>query len=353
VQQKEGFCLVTGEPGTGKTTILNVFKESHRDKAEIALVLTPRLSPEEFLLSVLEDLNVKLTTTNKNDILKAFRDFLVEKSQIGKPVIIIVDEAQNLPDETLEELRLLSNLETYKDKLLQIILIAQPELDKRLNKDKLRQLSQRITVRARLTPLQSDETLEYINYRLIKAGKGFLRLDGGLSRPIYKFSAGIPRIINILASRAIMSAYLEESNTITPRHLRYAIRHLKGGVMDKEIKKRPVLIYALIVLVIIAGAMGYYWTSDYFTGDKGTPPVAIKKPISPLRYAVVSAEAANIMAEPDISASKIGMIYKGEKIKIIDETMDSVGSRWYKLSVYGDREGWIADKDVEVNGVRS
>ena len=353
VQQKEGFCLVTGEPGTGKTTVLNVFKESWRDKAEIALVLTPRLSPEEFLLSVLEDLNVKLTTTNKNDILKAFRDFLVEKSQIGKPVIMIVDEAQNLPDETLEELRLLSNLETYKDKLLQIILIAQPELDKRLNKDKLRQLSQRITVRARLTPLQSDEILEYINYRLIKAGKGFLRLDGGLSRPIYKFSAGIPRIINILASRAIMSAYLEESNTITPRHLRYAIRHLKGGVMDKEIKKRPVLIYALIVLVIIAGAMGYYWTSDYFTGDKGTPPVAIKKPISPLRYAVVSAEAANIMAEPDISASKIGMIYKGEKIKIIDETMDSVGSRWYKLSVYGDREGWIADKDVEVNGVRS
>jgi len=380
VQQKEGFCLVTGEPGTGKTTVLNVFKESWRDKAEIALVLTPRLSPEEFLLSVLEDLNVKLTTTNKNDILKAFRDFLVEKSQIGKPVIMIVDEAQNLPDETLEELRLLSNLETYKDKLLQIILIAQPELDKRLNKDKLRQLSQRITVRARLTPLQSDEILEYINYRLIKAGKGFLRLDGGLSRPIYKFSAGIPRIINILASRAIMSAYLEESNTITPRHLRYAVRHLKGGVMDKEIKKRPVLIYALIVLVIIAGATGYYYlieqkgipnlpkveTSAQVPHDTKDKTQAIKSATEgpgpaetkqkgiiekqeQRKTVIVIVDSANVRAGPLFNSKPVAWTKKGAILEIIDEFKEASGKRWYKVKVPDGREGWIADKTVEVN----
>lgn len=260
VQQREGFCLVTGEPGTGKTTVLNVFKEGWKDKAEIALIVTPRLSPEEFLLSLLEDLNIKLMLTSKNAILKAFRDFLVEKSLAGKPVIIIVDEAQNLPDETLEELRLLSNLENDKEKLLQIILIAQPELEKRL-KDKLKQLNQRITVRARLSPLSSNETIEYINYRLIKAGKGFLKLEDGLSRPIYKFSAGIPRLINILASRATMSAYLEESNIVTRKHIRYAIRHLKSGFIDKEIKRRPGLIYALLavlILLIIAGVIRYY-----------------------------------------------------------------------------------------------
>ncbi|MDI6890541.1 MAG: AAA family ATPase [Thermodesulfovibrionales bacterium] len=379
VQQKEGFCLVTGEPGTGKTTVINVFKESWRDKAETALVLTPRLSPEEFLLSVLEDLNVKLTTTNKNDILKAFRDFLVEKSQIGKPVIIIVDEAQNLPDETLEELRLLSNLETYKDKLLQIILIAQPELEKRLNKDKLRQLSQRITVRARLTPLQSDETLEYINYRLIKAGKGFLRLDGGLSKPIYKFSAGIPRIINILASRAIMSAYLEGSNIVTKKHVRYAIRHLKGGVMGVEIKRRSKLVYALsvIILSIITGAAGYY----YLVEQKGIPnlpkvesPVQVPHDTKDTTQAIKSAtegpspaeteqkgtiekqeqrktatvisNSANLRSGPSLNSERVAWTQKGAILEIIDEFKEATGKRWYKVKVPDGREGWIADKVV-------
>lgn len=263
IEQREGFCLVTGEPGTGKTTLVNVFNNFWRDKAETALILTPRLSPEEFLLAVLDDLNIKPALTNKNEILKAFRDFLLEKSLKGKPVVIIVDEAQNLPDETLEELRLLSNLETDKDKLLQIILIGQPELGTRLNKDNLRQLNQRITVRIRLNPLSGDETLEYINYRLVKAGKGFLKLDGRLVRPIYKFSKGIPRIINILSSRTIMSAYLEGSNIITRKHLKYAMRHLKNGITGNG-KDRPGLIYALsaVSLIVIAAAVLYYYADS-------------------------------------------------------------------------------------------
>jgi len=404
IQQKEGFCLVTGEPGTGKSTLLNIFKESWRDKAEIALILTPRLSHEEFLLSVLDDLNIKLTTTNKNDMLKAFRDFLVEKSQIDRPVIIIVDEAQNLPDETLEELRLLSNLETYKDKLLQIILIAQPEFEERLNKDNLRQLKQRITVRARLAPLQSSETLEYINYRLIKAGRGFLRLDEGLSKPIYKFSAGIPRIINILASRAIMSAYLEESNTITPKHLSYAIRHLSGGTMDKEIKKRPKLAYALsaIILSIITGAGGYYYlveqkgilnlpkvethaqvphdtkdtaqaiksaTDPAETEQKGKVPhdtkdtaQAIKSATDPAeteqkgtiekqeqrKTATVITNSANLRSMPSFNSEQVAWAQKGATLEIIDEFTEASGRRWYKVRVPDGREGWIADKVVTI-----
>ncbi|MBM4140790.1 MAG: DUF2075 domain-containing protein [Nitrospira sp.] len=383
VQQREGFCLVTGEPGTGKTTVLNVFKNSWKDRAEIALILTPRLSFEEFLLSVLEDLNVKLTKTNKNDILKAFRDFLIEKSQMDMPVIIIVDEAQNLHDETLEELRLLSNLETDKEKLLQIVLIAQPELEGRLRGSKLRQLNQRITVRARLNPLSHNETLEYLNYRLIKAGKGFLKLDKGVSGLISKFSSGIPRIINIAASRAIMSAYLEGSNIVNRKHVRYAIRHLKGDAMVGEIKRRSKLIYALpvIILFIITGAIGYYLveqkgipdlpkvespvqvpqdTKDTTQAIKGategpSPAETEQKDTKGVedqkkqkRTATVIVNAANLRSKPSLDSERISWASKGVVFEVKDEFTEITGKKWYKVKISDNRECWIADRVVTV-----
>ncbi len=124
VEQKEGFCVITGEPGTGKTTLINVFIDRWRDKAEIALILTPSFTPDELLQSVLCDLKVACRKRSKADRLKAFMDFLIRKAEEKRPVIVIVDEAQNLPGETMEELRLLSNFETEKEKLLQIILSA-------------------------------------------------------------------------------------------------------------------------------------------------------------------------------------------------------------------------------------
>ena len=258
VEQREGFGLVSGAPGTGKTTLISVFMESWKDKAEIAMILTPRLSPEEFLLAVLDDLNVKSEKTNKNDILKAFRDFLVDRSQAGRPVIIIVDEAQDLPDETLEELRLLSNLETDKNKLLQIILMGQPEINERLRQNNFRQLNQRITVRIRLYPLSTEEALDYINYRLIKAGKGFLRMDEKLRKPIHRHSAGVPRLINILSSRAIMIAYLEGSNVVSKKHVMYAVRHLRETQEMPQSRLSPYnsLIYMIPAALLLL--VGYY-----------------------------------------------------------------------------------------------
>ncbi len=365
IEQKEGFCLITGEPGTGKTTLLNVLLGRWRDNAEIALILTPRLSPEEFLISVLEDLNLKLKDKTKNDMLKAFRDFLIEKSLGERRVLIIVDEAQDLPDETLEELRLLSNLETEKEKLLQIILIGQPELEKRLRTDNLKQLNQRITIRARLSPLTITETPDYINYRLVKAGKGFLRLDEKSMKPIHNFSKGIPRIINLLSSRALMSAYLEGSNLITLRHVRYAMSHLGDSTIDNR-KRLYKIVYGFtaIILLTIAGVVVYNYLPIHRDqqppvsniGPSSTAPLTgspVKQqptPPSPiLRYVVVKTSAANIRAEPRIDAdNKIRLAYKGERLARSGDykSIDATGRKWYKLMVDKDRVGWIADSVV-------
>src|SRR5208337_1655898 len=188
VEQKEGFFLATGEPGTGKTTILKVFINEWKEKAEIALIMTPLLNPEEFLLALIEDLKIAIDTTNKNEAIKLFRDFLVKHSSSGRRVIIIVDEAQNLPDQTLEELRLLSNLETDKEKLLQIILIGQPELRSRLLSNAMTQLNQRITIRGMLKPMSMIETSDYINYRIVKAGKGSVNFEAGARKLLYGIS---------------------------------------------------------------------------------------------------------------------------------------------------------------------
>jgi general secretion pathway protein A len=283
IQQREGFCLVTGEPGTGKTTLIKIFMEKWKDKAEMALILTPRLSPEEFIISVLDDLKVTYKDRSKPEILKVFRNFLLEKSHQKRPVIIIVDEAQSLPDETIEELRLLSNLETEKEKLLQILLVGQPELDERLNEGSLRQLRQRITVSMRLEPLDSGEMLEYINYRLIKAGKGFLKLDKGLKKPIYAYSQGIPRKINLVSSRAIMSAFLEESSIITSKHVKHAIEHLKNDGSGSGIRLSPGLSYGIAagLVILLVGAAGFYYLPDIVGSTGGSPlPTGQDKAVS-------------------------------------------------------------------------
>lgn len=211
-----GFIAMTGEVGTGKTTLLrSLLTRLEPEKYRSALIFNPCLSGEQMLAAICREFCIEAEEKNSFGYLDALNRFLLEQHTAGRIVVLVIDEAQNLAPDVLEQLRMISNLETESDKLIQIILAGQPELGALLARHDLRQLSQRITVRCRLTPMGLNDTGEYIQHRLKVSG---CRIPGffpqSAVKKIYRFSQGIPRLINVACEQALVLAWTRESLTV-------------------------------------------------------------------------------------------------------------------------------------------
>ncbi|MDO9453787.1 MAG: AAA family ATPase [Stagnimonas sp.] len=225
-----GFVQLTGEVGTGKTTIIRTLLAQRLDNVDVAMIHNPRQSEREFVQSICDELGISYDKANPSlkALVDALNAYLIERHTAGRRTVLIIDEAQQLAPDVLEQVRLLTNLETDKEKLLRIMLIGQPELAELLARQDLRQLAQRITARYHLTPLSGDETMEYIAHRLQVAGGARDLFSPAAIKLIHKHAGGIPRLVNILCDRALLGAYSQSVRQVTPEMVSQAAAEVFG-----------------------------------------------------------------------------------------------------------------------------
>lgn len=229
INQRLGFSLLTGEVGSGKTTLSRALLARLDPSISTALLVNPLLSVPEMLKAITKDFGIPVRYNSPQKQIDALNRFLLKLADEGKNALVVVDEAQNLSMEALESLRMLTNLETAKTKLLQIMLVGQPELLKRLRSHELRQLDQRITTRYHLVALSQVEMMRYLNHRIcIAGGGGKVFFDPKAYRLIYAETKGYPRLINLLCDRALMASYVRESYVVDRSAVKAAIADWKG-----------------------------------------------------------------------------------------------------------------------------
>ncbi|MFO1375393.1 MAG: AAA family ATPase [Steroidobacteraceae bacterium] len=287
IKEAGGFIQLTGEVGTGKTTIVRSLLQQLPANCDVALILNPTVSPVEFLLAICDELHVSVPPESRGslkDLFDLLSRILLKAHAAGRRVVVMVDEAQNLAPEVLEQVRLLTNLETATQKLLQIILIGQPELRGVLARSELRQLAQRITGRYHLDALSATETAAYVRHRLRVAGGSQEIFTAGALRELHRLSGGIPRIVNVISDRALLGAFTLEERTVT----RDLVRRAASEVYD-----RPVLPFGLrfaAILGAVAG-VGLLVFALWQFRSSGDPPPA---PVAPVPANAEPARRATI-----------------------------------------------------------
>ena len=277
IRNRSGFVEITGEIGTGKTTICRTLLEQADPDIEIAFIFNPYLSATELLRAANEDFGIKSTAVTKKELLDELNAHLLEQRRQGKNCVLLIDEAQNLSTPVLEQIRLLSNLETDTEKLLQIVLVAQPELKETLASPELRQLNQRITARYHLKALDYDEMVHYIAHRITKAGgRGKVRFTKGALKEIFKYSHGTPRLINAVCDRALLIGYTQEKKQLSAAIIKRSAREIEGAKVKakrKGVAKEPSHFrvvrsaIAAVCAIIVVGFGAYYLYATGFLDE--------------------------------------------------------------------------------------
>jgi MSHA biogenesis protein MshM len=263
LREGEGFIKITGEVGTGKTMVLRLFLSRLTDDFELVYIPNPVLSPDEFKISIARELDIdtaNCTTLSLNDDINRK---LLEIHAAGRRTVLVIDEVQSISEDTLEAIRLLGNLETEHDKIIQIVLFGQPELDEMLDKQNLRQLRQRIAFSYNLRPLTADETEAYLNYRMLKSGYTGKAVFGRRpARDIFRYSGGIPRLINVIANKSLMLAYGYGVHGVSCSMVREAAL----DTVSVKKKKRPglPLYIGLAAFLLLAALGGLVFASGVF-----------------------------------------------------------------------------------------
>ncbi|MCJ7555969.1 MAG: AAA family ATPase [Gammaproteobacteria bacterium] len=305
VTESGGFVQLTGEVGTGKTTLVRSLLEKIPGHVEVALILNPRLSPNEFLHTICDELGAQIPDqASPKEMVDALNKSLLEAHARGSRVVLIVDEAQNLSAEVLEQVRLLTNLETAKQKLLQIILIGQTELRELLARNDLRQLAQRITGRYHLDPLHKDETFAYVRHRLKVAGCTSEVMRPSALTELHRISGGIPRSINVISDRAMLGAYTREQRVVKGG----LVREAASEVFGRKVRHRwtPLFYGALMTTTALLIAAGL-WQARVLLPDFGVQAQSALLPSQVSEKPTAEpAEEALAVGTPDMASGTSG-----------------------------------------------
>jgi general secretion pathway protein A len=295
INESGGFIQLTGEVGTGKTTVVRTLLSRVPHHADVAVILNPRVTPVEFLLTICEELGLEIADADRDSVkqmVDALNRRLLQAHADGRRIIVLVDEAQNLSFEVLEQVRLLTNLETPTQKLLQIILIGQPELRDLLDRNDLRQLAQRITGRYHLMPLSREETKGYVRHRLRVAGAPDEIFTPAALSEVHRLSSGIPRVINVACDRALLGAYTQETRRITAA----LVRQAAGEVYGRR--------FLPTWLGWVAGGVGsVVLAAGFFTAWQLWPPGRAPDRVAAARHPLQSAAASPVAALPTAAAT--------------------------------------------------
>jgi len=310
INEAGGFVQLTGEVGTGKTTVTRSLLAQTPKNAEIALILNPRMTAPEFLLTICEELGIGVPDSAQSslkDLVDILSNYLLRAHGAGKRIVLVVDEAQNLAPDVLEQVRLLTNLETNTQKLLQIILIGQPELRELLDRNELRQLAQRITGRYHLNPLSGEETAAYVRHRLGVAGATSDIFTPAALREVHRLSGGVPRVINVICDRALLGAYTQDRHRVSTG----VVRRGAAEVFGKRISPwwLPWSAAGATALVLVLGGAALWSLAPWARSSRPAPAPVIAELSAPSTSAVPTAAPGAAVSEPVLPApAQLGML---------------------------------------------